>query len=568
MSRFNKALVTLAVFVALGTLSTAYGLAIMGPTVGQDTFFTYFNLTPMDEAGYGRTARVLSKLNGANFGGAVIGAGYSAWSAERFGRKITIQAGCLLTIIGGALSSGAQTMTMLIVARAITGVGAGVLAAVVPMYQSELAPVKIRGAMVCITGVTYAFGYLLAGWTGYACSFIPPSSSHGSAAWRFPLALQCLPPVIVLLGSNIILESPRWLLRQDKSDEAKRVVVHVNASKHDASDDTSEQSAASQEFEMMEEQYEAEKRSTSHRRFEIIRTPGNIRRLFITTTLFLGNQFLGIYVLSNYSVIIYRRLGLTNHDPLLLNACWTILCVIGNCVNAAIIDKVGRRPLLLIGCTGCTLCLIGEATLTALFGGEDNQSALIGLVFFIWLYPCFWSPCMDATQFAYVSEIWPDPLRAQGVSLGLVVFFLFSGTTLVVAPIAQETIEWRFYLVLICVSTAYDLIIYIWFPETKGKSQEEIAALFDRKPREPMANSAASLGKATERERRIGSDSSLNSSEACAESKGYELTTISHDGESSNHEDNDKLARILKGALRAIRNLRWENRQAQQLSAV
>ena len=87
---------------------------------------------------------------------------------------------------------------------------------VVPMYQGEISTAETRGAMMCVTGVAYALGYSLAGWLGFACFFFPADSSNATFAWRFPLAIQCVPPLIVLAGSRFIPFSPRWLLSKSR----------------------------------------------------------------------------------------------------------------------------------------------------------------------------------------------------------------------------------------------------------------------------------------------------------------------------------------------------------------
>lgn len=193
----------------------------------------------------------------------------------------------------------------------------------------------------------------------------------------------------------------------------------------------------------MELQYEADKKLTLNRSFEMFRTKANRKRALIAMLLMIGDQFLGVYVLANYGVLIYGTLGLQGRLPLLLNACWTTLTIFGNTLCAFTVDKVGRRTYLLIGAIGCTICLIFEAALEATYLGSTNQSGLSACVFFVWLYICFWCVCVDATQYAYVSEMWPNHLRSQGTAWGLAWFFLTSEVTLVAAPIAMTTVGWK-----------------------------------------------------------------------------------------------------------------------------
>ncbi|KAK3722527.1 hypothetical protein LTR37_002519 [Vermiconidia calcicola] len=460
------------IFVALGTFSTAYGLAIIGSTVGQPNFYTYFNLAPQDEPGYAHTTNIIGALNGVNSAGAILGCLTSAYTADRYSRKRTIELGCIVLIVGGTLCAGSISIGMFLAGRVIAGIGSGILAVVVPMYQGEVATAETRGAMMCITGVMYAFGYSLAGWLGFACYFFPADSPFATFSWRFPLAMQVVAPLVVLAGSAFIPFSPRWLLGQDRRDEAFEIVKRLHA-KHD---DPNHATARS-EFYLMEKQFELDKTFTM-RPFEIFRTTPNLRRVFVACLLMWGNQFLGIFVITNYGVLIYTSLGLLTFRPLLLNACWTTFTILGNSWTAFYVDRFGRRTFLLIGASGCVISLIFEAALTAEFLGSTNTAALNATVFFLWFYILFWSSLIDATQYVYVAEIWPNHLRSQGTALGIAAFYLASEVTLVAAPVALNDIGWKFYLVLICPSIVYIVIMFFVFPETKGRTLEEIGALF------------------------------------------------------------------------------------------
>lgn len=133
---------------------------------------------------------------------------------------------------------------------------------------------------------------------------------------------------------------------------------------------------------------------------------------------------------------------------------------------------------MLIGSCGCVLALVLLCALTASFLNTDNTAGLKAAVFMVWLYIVFWCFFIDATQYVYVAEIFPNHLRPHGVALGLSVFYLASEVTLVGAPVAMNKIGWKFYLVLIVPSVIYIVIMYFTFPETKGRTLEEIGDVF------------------------------------------------------------------------------------------
>lgn len=460
------------IFVAVGTISSAYGLAIIGSTVGQPNFYTYFNLATAGEPGYDYTTGIIGALNGVNSAGCIAGCLLQGWTSDYYGRKRTMQLGSVILIIGGALCSGAVHIAMFLVGRFVAGVGAGVLSCVVPIYQSEVSTAETRGAMVAVTGITYALGYSLAGWLGYGCFYMKATDPSASFAWRFPLAFQIVFPIIVLAGSKMIPYSPRWLLQQGRRQEALEVVERLHKTPEDVNN-----VKARQEFYLIEKQYEHDK-SMVLRRFELFRTPANRRRALIGFLLMFGDQFLGIYVMTNYGVLIYASLGMSGSIPLLLNACWTSFTLIGNTWTAFYVDRFGRRTFMLIGSIGCMVSVIFLCAMTAEFLGTTNTAGLRAGIFFLFFYIFWWCFFIDATQYIYVAEIFPNHLRPQGVAFGLSAFYLASEVTLVAAPVALNKIGWRFYLVLIIPSFFYILAIYFLFPETKGRTLEEIGALF------------------------------------------------------------------------------------------
>lgn len=224
------------VFVAIGAIGSAYGLAIIGSTVGQPNFYTFFDLAPQGKPGYAHTTNMIAALNGINSAGAVAGCAIQAWTADYSGRKRSIQFGSAILIVRGALCAGSVNMDMFLAGRCIAGVGSAILACVVPIYQAEVSTPETRGAMVAVTGIMYAVGYALAGWLGFACYFIKAKSPIATFSWRFPLAVQVLFPLIDLAGSPLIPFSPRWLLQQGHRQEAFEIVKRLHKTRDSVND--------------------------------------------------------------------------------------------------------------------------------------------------------------------------------------------------------------------------------------------------------------------------------------------------------------------------------------------
>lgn len=143
------------------------------------------------------------------------------------------------------------------------------------------------------------------------------SDAHAQFAWRFPLAFQCVFPLIFLLGQRFVPYSPRWLLSQGRREEAFKIVCSLHKTKADP-----RQVRAREEFHLIEKQFEMDA-ALPNRPFELFRTAPNRKRALTGFLLMFGNQLLGVYVMANYGVLIYGQLGQGSSMSLLLNACWT-----------------------------------------------------------------------------------------------------------------------------------------------------------------------------------------------------------------------------------------------------
>jgi MFS family permease len=164
--------------------------------------------------------------------------------------------------------------------------------------------------------------------------------------------------------------------------------------------------------------------------------------------------------------------------PLLLSALWVTSTFPGNVFTALMIDKWGRRTFMMVGLTGCMVSNIFEAALQAEYLGGTNIAGQRAAIFFIFLFVLFWSSFLDASQFLYLSEIFPMHIRAEGMALGMSGLYLADIAVLIAGPIALEKIKWKFFLVFIIPTFLLLLCVYFFFPETKQRSLEDINAAF------------------------------------------------------------------------------------------
>jgi MFS family permease len=181
-------------------------------TIGQPSFYTSLDLAPSGEPGYSRTAGFIGGFNGINAAGSTIGCALCTYCADKFSRKRTIQGAATILCIGAILCAGAVNNAMFLIGRFINGLGIGALVAAIPMYQAEVSTPESRGFMVSMHGVMFAMGYTLSAWLGFGMYFITASGSTSSFPWRFPIAFQMVPALMLLAGSPWLPFSPRWLM--------------------------------------------------------------------------------------------------------------------------------------------------------------------------------------------------------------------------------------------------------------------------------------------------------------------------------------------------------------------
>ncbi|KIX99687.1 uncharacterized protein Z520_04322 [Fonsecaea multimorphosa CBS 102226] len=474
----------IVIFVALGSTTYGYCASIISTTLAQPSFIAYFELDTRSNA---------TDLTGSIFGlfqtGGFFGTLTCLKSADWLGRRKALFLASLVTTVGGGLQAGSVNIGMYIFARFLTGVGIGALVTLVPLYQSEIAPPKIRGFLVAMHGVMLCVGYSAASWVGLGFYFV----NAGGAQWRLPLAIQSLWPATLACGVLFLPETPRWLLDHDRYEEAFESFKRVRAESSDAF--LNDEAAIRADFAILREQIIFEKQQQLSF-WDLFRLPHYRKRLIVGFITMVAPQVTGTQIIYNYGSQLYKNLGFNTLKQLLLSCGWITFSPFGNWFNALVVDKVGRVRMLLIGIVGCILCLVGEVIcLAQLDNGQKNRAATNAAVFFLFLFVGFYASFIDATTYIYASEIWPTPVRAKGLALSISGLFLSSLAILQGAPAGFANIGWRYYLVFISVTSVMVVFMYFYFPETKTLSLEEIGEIFGDEVAHVDASTATAMGE-------------------------------------------------------------------------
>ncbi|KAK7629470.1 general substrate transporter [Phyllosticta citricarpa] len=423
-------------------------------------FLKFFNTT--------KTSPTIGAINSTFSGGAVFGSLMGGLTMDRLGRRLTIMIGAAIALLGSILQSAAQNLAMVLVGRILAGWAVGLLSMSVPVYQAECAHPKNRGFIVGLAQQMIGVGYIVSTWVGYGSSKVPRTSSF---SWRFPLAFQALPCVILIGGIMFFPESPRHLIEHDRDDEALRVLrkLHYNGQNDEW---------IQQEFREIRVTVAAEKAITAPG-WRIMFTVPQWRTRQNRVQVF--TQFTGINVINYYQTIMYESLGITGDRNLLVTGIYNCVGPITNFFFITfILDRVGRKKPLLFGTVGITLALVCEAIVNSQNTDAHSRGLSIAGVFFYFLVTVMFSLSFGSISWVYASEIMPMQIRARGSAFATGIGnWLVATVWNQVSPQGLEHIGWKFYFVFICwnVCVTFPTILF-WFKETKTLSLEEIDLLF------------------------------------------------------------------------------------------
>ncbi|KAL4802618.1 general substrate transporter [Aspergillus unguis] len=402
--------------------------------------------------------------------GALVSQVLAAWASNRFGRKPCVWVGILFAVAGAVLGAAAPNDTVYIVSRVLVGMSSGWITNAPPLLLNEIAYPAHRSVSSCLFNMGYYVGAVISSWVTFATMTYASSWS-----WRLPTLLQMLCPIIAIPGFLLTPESPRWLIGQNRIEEARKVLADLHA----GGDLTSP--LVTHEVQEIQRAIAAEKESHESSSYRaLIATPGNRHRLLITVTLGIFSQWSGNGVVSYYLVMVLNTVGITEtKDQLLISGCLQILNLIFGAVGALLVDKAGRRPLFL---TSAGVMLASYIIITGLSGSfASTTSAPTGttVIPFLFIYFAGYDIALTPLLVAYPCEIWPFTLRSRGLSVAWLsaIFALIFNTF--VNPIALAAIAWKYYFVFVAILISYGLVSYLFYPETKGYSLENMALLFD-----------------------------------------------------------------------------------------
>ncbi|KAK9893523.1 general substrate transporter [Cystobasidium minutum MCA 4210] len=392
------------------------------------------------------------------------------WIAGTYGRKWSLRIGAVLIIIGSFVNAFAKDFDTFIGSRWIIGAGGGISKVAGPAWLHEIAHPRIRAS----AGATYyAFAYLggiFAAWICFGSLYIQSEWS-----WRFPTIFQIAGPIIVIAASFDIPESPRFLMKKGRTEEAINILAkyHANGSVDDEL----------VQYEILEIQkaLEAENLNKQVSYLDFLKTAANRRRLFVICVISIGTNWLGNGVVSYYLSPILKLVGVTKPvEVSAINGCLAIWNLIISATVAQFVDRIGRRPLWLISTGGMLCSYVIITALSATFARTQEQGTGLAVVPFLFIFFGFYVIAWTIQCYSYTTEILPYNMRTKGLAIFVCVQNGALAFNTYVNPIALKAIAWKYYLVYIATASIWFIIIYFTFPEIKGLTIEEISLVFDQ----------------------------------------------------------------------------------------
>ena len=447
-------LVLICLVATLGGLLFGYDTAVISGAIG-----------PLQQH-FGLDAAMKGWAASSALVGCFVGVAFAGEINDRFGRRTALVIAAVLFLISALGTALPRTFTEFVIYRAIGGLGVGIASMTSPMYIAEISPARIRGRMVSLNQFAIVFGMLLVYFVNYFIAGQGDEAWNVSTGWRWMFGSEAIPAVLLLGLMLLVPESPRFLLKQGREDKARRVLARVDGAAHAEREVTGIRAALAEESGSLKQLFQ----------------PGMRLVLVIGVLLAVLQQVTGINVFLYYAPEILKSVAGSQSDVALLqtvlvggvNLVFTVLAV-------WIVDRVGRKPLMIIGAAGMGLCLaaIGVAAYAQVIGAWL-------LIFMLGYIACF-AMSLGPVTWVILSEIFPTKIRGRALAIATFCLWVANFIVSQTFPMMDEN-PWLvkhfnhgfpFWIyAAFCVMLV--IVMARLVPETKGRTLEELERIWKR----------------------------------------------------------------------------------------
>jgi MFS transporter, SP family, arabinose:H+ symporter len=421
---------------ALGGLLFGFDTAVIAGTTQQLT------------AVYHLTSFTLGLTVSIGLVGTVIGAMSAGVVGQRIGGREALRILAVLYTISALGCALAWNWPALMVFRLIGGLGVGGSSVLGPVYIAELAPAKWRGRLVGMFQINIVVGILLA----YLSNYLISLAHLGAAQWRWQLGVAAIPSVLFLIMLYGIPRSSRWLVTKNKTDEALEVLNMMGSPDSEA------------ELREIMDSIHLERGMAEEPLFQrAYRLP-----IFLAITIGMFNQLSGINAILYYSNFIFAAAGFSQLSGALQTVLIGAMNLVATLLGMSLIDKLGRKTLLLIGSLGMAACLAGVA------GVFFTHSHLNALVWLLVAYIFFFAISQGAVIWVYIAEVFPNRVREKGQSLGSSSHWVMNALISFIFPILAKSSGGTPFAFFAAMMVLQFFVVLFIYPETKGISLEQL----------------------------------------------------------------------------------------------
>ncbi|KFY74381.1 hypothetical protein V499_05580 [Pseudogymnoascus sp. VKM F-103] len=404
--------------------------------------------------------------------------------ADFIGRRMAIIAGCIIFSIGAVLQTASTTLAVMVVGRLIAGVGVGFISAIIILYMSEIAPKNVRGALVSGYQFCITIGILLANCVVYATQ-----QRDDTGSYRIPIGVQFLWAIILAVGLFLLPESPRYFVKKGRLVEAAAALASVRGQEVDSK-------YIEDELAEIVANYEYEQQAIPQTSYiggwancfkgSLSDGSSNLRRTILGILMQMMQQLTGINFIFYFGTIFFQSLG-TIDNPFLISLITTLVNVLSTPLAFWIIERFGRRRILIIGASGMVAAqfIVGIIGVTAGRLEAHNATAVKTMIAFICINISFFATTWGPGAWVVIGEVFPLPIRSRGVGLSTASNWFWNFLIGFITPYLVGTEKGQanlgakvFFLwgALCCVSFTF---AYFLVPETKGLSLEQVDKMLE-----------------------------------------------------------------------------------------
>ena len=434
--KLNPVLLKSTVVASLGGLLFGFDTAVISGTTGA--------LTQV----FGLSSKSLGITVSIAIWGTVVGAMLAGIAGERFGRRDSLRIMALFYLVSALGCALAWNWWSLVVFRFIGGLGIGGSSVLAPMYIAEVAPAKWRGRLVGLFQFNVVFGILLA----YFSNYLIALPNLGATEWRWDLGVAAFPAALFFVMLFTIPRSPRWLVKKGRVAEARSVLQMTGDENYE------------RDLQEIVESINVEQKQAAEKLF----SKRYLFPIFLAVSIGMFNQLSGINAILYYLNDIFAHAGFSRISGNLQAVAIGATNLIFTMIAMSMIDRIGRKTLLLVGSVGTATCLAG---VSAIFFTHSHENLLVWLLVG---YIAFFAFSQGAVIWVYLSEVFPNTVRAKGQSLGSFSHWFMNALISGIFPLmAARSGAYPFVFFSVMMVLQFFVVLFV-YPETKGFTLEEM----------------------------------------------------------------------------------------------